>query len=86
MTINYDYPTEEPVVGPDGHITAAWGQWVQRTHNNARTLQQSGSTAERPTSVLWIGRFYFDTTLNKPIWIQQVKPVVVWCDATGAAV
>jgi hypothetical protein len=74
------------LVDETGGITVPWGQWVQRTHNNAKTLQQSGVTADRPTSVLWIGRFYFDTTLNKPIWIKQVKPAVVWIDASGAVV
>jgi hypothetical protein len=83
---NYDYPTETPLIDGDGFISATWGQWVNRTHNNAKTLQQSGVTADRPTSVLWIGRFYFDTSLNKPIWIKQVKPTVLWCDATGATV
>lgn len=83
---NYDYPTDTPVVDGNGGITAPWGQWVNRTHTAAFSVQQSGVTADRPTSRLWIGRFYFDTTLNKPIWVKQVKPAVLWCDATGATV
>lgn len=83
---NYDYPTDTPVVGEERLLTAPWGQWFSRTHRAVFSLQQSGPTSDRPTSVLWIGRTYFDVTLNKPIWIQQVKPTVVWCDATGAAV
>lgn len=83
---NYDFPTDTPLVDDSGRLTAPWGQWFQRTHNNAKTLQQSGVTADRPTSVLWLGRFYFDTTINKPIWIKQVKPAVVWIDAAGGVV
>ena len=82
MSNSYDYPTDQPVVGQDGRITAAWGQWVQRTHNNARTLQQSGPTAERPTKLLWIGRFYYDTDLGMPIWLHAINPIV-WHDAAG---
>lgn len=83
---NYDFPSDTPVVDESGHLTVPWAQFIQRTHNNAKTLQQSGVTADRPTSVLWIGRFYFDTTINKPIWIKQVKPAVVWIDAAGGVV
>lgn len=84
---NYDTPNNsEPVVDENGMVTLSWNQWISRTHRAAFSVQQSGATPERPASVLWIGRFFFDTTLNKPIWIKQVKPVVLWCDATGATV
>lgn len=49
---------------------------------------RSGSTASRPTDSLpgrWIGESFFDTTLNKPIWLKSVNPDV-WIDATGAVV
>ena len=45
-------------------------------------LPLSGPTADRPTAGLVIGLFYFDTTLNKPIWWKGT----VWVDATGATV
>lgn len=80
---NYDYPTSTQLVDVDGNITLPWAQWVQRTQNNVRTLQQSGPTADRPDSLLWIGRFYFDTTIGKPIWVKQVTPAVVWVDGVG---
>lgn len=83
---NFDYPTDQQMVTPDLKLEATWGQWTQRVHNISRAQIQSGTTALRPTSLLWIGRFYFDTTLGKPIWIKQVKPAVIWVDATGAAV
>jgi len=83
---NFDYPTDTPIVTEDGRLTIPWGQWIQRIHNLARTLQDSGPSAQRPATLLWIGRYYFDTDLGTPIWVQQVKPTVVWCDATGTPV
>ena len=83
---SYDYPSTAQLVDENGFGLTPWIQWIQRTHNIVRTLNTSGPTAQRPTSVLWIGQTYFDTTINKPIWIKQVKPAVVWIDASGAVV
>lgn len=60
--------------------------WLQSVYLICFSLQQSGTTAQRPTKSLWIGRFYFDTDLTKPIWVKQVTPSVLWCDATGTTV
>jgi hypothetical protein len=77
----YEYPKTTPL-DENGNWTPAWAQWIQRTHNNARTLQQSGPTAERPDQLLWLGRFYFDTTINKPVWLRSINPSV-WVDGAG---
>jgi hypothetical protein len=45
----------------------------------------ANTTANRPTTNLYIGRRYFDTSLGKPIWLKQTSPAV-WVDATGATV
>ncbi len=82
----YDTPSSTQFVDENGDIVPAWLQWAQRTHVAALSVQSSGATADRPTAKLWNGRFYFDTTLNKPIWIKAVKPAVVWVDATGSTV
>jgi hypothetical protein len=47
-------------------------------------LTESGTTADRPTKLLFDGRTYFDTTLTKPIWYDETG--AQWVDATGAAV
>ena len=65
--------------------TLPWVQFFSRVLRIVRTGQESGTTALRPTSGVWVGRFYFDTTLNKPIWVKTVSPLV-WIDATGAVV
>lgn len=50
----------------------------------AADASRSGSTAERPTTNLYGGKIYFDTTLNKPIWYNPFT--LGWTDATGATV
>jgi len=45
-----------------------WLQWLDRIHNLSSSLEDYGTTANRPTKMLWIGRRYFDTTLNAPVW------------------
>lgn len=45
----------------------------------------SGVTVSRPTTGLYVGLFYFDTTLGKPIWVKTVAGPV-WVDATGTTV
>lgn len=46
---------------------------------NRRFLTQNGTTANRPqTSIL--GLQYFDTTLNKPVYVGNGY---AWVDATG---
>jgi len=80
----YDIPSGA-LLDEFGGLTPAWAQWFTRTHANATSVQQSGTTANRPDRLLWIGRQFFDTTLGHPIWLQSINPTV-WCDATGAAV
>ncbi len=43
-----------------------------------------GTTAQRPTSQRTAGQFYFDTTLDKPIWWKASSST--WVDATGTNV
>lgn len=52
----------------------------------ADTLTQSGTTAQRPSTRLWVGRFYYDTTIGLPIWVSAVTPSIVWKDAAGNTV
>lgn len=81
----FDFPSNSVVVDPMRMVTPPWAAWVQRVHDIAVSLQQSGATTDRPTSVLWVGRRYFDTDLGIPVWVQSVRPTV-WVDATGSPV
>ena len=83
---NFDYPSNTSVVDPkDGSATTPWQAWFSRIHSIVVTGQQSGPTSARPTSQVWIGRQFYDTTINKPVFVSAVKPIV-WRDATGAVV
>ena len=42
----------------------------------------SGPTADRPTTNLVVGDYYFDTDLNLPIWYDGTD----WIDAAGNVV
>ncbi len=81
----FDAPSSVQAVDEDGYLTIPYTQWINRINMICQTFQMSGTTSERPTSNLWIGRFYYDVTLGKPIWVNSVKPTV-WHDASGAAV
>ncbi len=82
---NFDYPDRAPLVDTDRTVTVQWNQWFQRLQTIAETVSASGTTANRPTRLLFVGRQYFDTTLGKPVYVKAVNPAV-WVDATGAAV
>jgi hypothetical protein len=82
---NFEQPGDLPVTDGSGRVQPVWSQWFTRVHNAVSSVYQSGSTANRPTSLLWVGRPYFDTDLGKPVWVKAAKPAV-WVDATGAVV
>jgi len=79
---NFDYPDNATLVGDDKMATAPWAGVFSRWHTIISSAQQSGTTAQRPTKVLWIGRRYFDTTLGKPVYVKTAAPVV-WVDGVG---
>lgn len=66
-------------------VSPAWRNWLTAVYNICSALTMSGTTAQRPTTLLWVGRMYFDTSLGIPVWVQSLGPTV-WCDATGAPV
>lgn len=59
--------------------------WFTQVFVICFSIQESGTTAERPTKSLWIGRRYYDRTLNKPVYVSSVNPTV-WRDASSAVV
>lgn len=79
---SYDIPGGQPFDSA-GNWTTSWAQWLSRTHRAALASQQSGTTADRPTTLLWVGRFYYDEDLGYPVWLHSINPIV-WHDASGA--
>lgn len=82
---DFELPDNVPVTDSNGRTPVPWGQWFSRVHRIVLSAQASGATTNRPASMLWIGRTYFDTDLGIPVWVQSVKPTV-WVDAVGNAV
>lgn len=79
-------PSLGQILGQNGRFSVSWVNWFSSVFRICNSLVESGTTAQRPTSSLWVGRRYYDTTLNKPIWVNAVTPSVVWKDAAGTTV
>ena len=78
----FDFPSNTKFLNGDGSTAAEWIYWFNRVNSIAQSLQQAGPTADRPTTQVWVGRQFYDTTLNKPVWVSSVRPIV-WRDAAG---
>lgn len=72
--------TKRPVV-----IARTYVSFFEQIFNLLSAMTQSGTTAQRPTTFLWVGRNYFDTTLGYPIWLKSVGPTV-WVNGSGSPV
>lgn len=76
-------PPNSAVDQNGGTILVSWATFFTNVYNICSALTQSGTTAQRPTKFLWVGRMYYDTTLGFPVWVNSVNPVV-WHRANGA--
>lgn len=70
----------------NGQLSKQAVQWLDFIWKAANSATESGTTAQRPTTGLWIGRQFYDTTLNKPVFVNAVTPAIVWKDAAGTTV
>lgn len=73
------------IISSDGSATVPFAVWISRVNTIANSVQNSGTTAQRPTTGLWIGRGYFDSTLGLPVWVKSVNPTV-WVNGAGTPV
>jgi hypothetical protein len=73
-------PSYSPIT--DKMISAEWNAYMQALYDLARVLGNNGTTANRPTSNLYVGQDYFDTTLGYKITIKSLNPTV-WVDGGG---
>lgn len=60
-------------------VTRAWSVWFDRIFAVVFAVGQSGTTAQRPTQGLWIGRPYFDVNLGYKVWWNGTA----WVNAGG---
>jgi hypothetical protein len=49
---------------------------------NTLSTPSAGTTGARPSTGLQVGQFYFDTTINRPIWWNGTN----WINAAGTVV
>lgn len=77
MPINYD-----PSGGnkEDAHLT----RWMSNSGRLLNALASSGVTANRPTTFLFDGRTYYDTTLGRPLWYDVTNTRWNYSDGTDA--
>jgi hypothetical protein len=83
-------PVNAELVEESRKLTRSWVSWFTQATNILLSLQQTGTTANRPTSGLWVGRMYFDSTLGYPVWVKSVGAsppyTAVWVNGAGAVV
>jgi hypothetical protein len=82
---NFDTPDGSPLVDASMMPTTPWRVLFSRWQTIILSVQQSGTTAQRPTSVLWIGRRFFDITIGQPVYLKSIAPRV-WVNGAGTNV
>lgn len=65
-----------------GAPSKAWQDHMYMLYQFARKYRGNGVTADRPTNALETADWYWDSTLQKPIWWTGTA----WKDAAGTAV
>lgn len=87
MSVINEVPQDNNPVEPDPKthkqmLRWPWLAWFNSVYITCFSTQESGVTANRPTTNLWIGRRYFDTSLGKPVYLKSTGPNV-WVDGVG---
>ncbi len=75
-------PTKSALFDEKGMIKQEWQEFFSAAFFSIKAQESSGTTAKRPVKNLFIGRPYFDTTLNRPIWYTGTN----WIRADGVVV
>lgn len=71
----------QELVGSRWSVSSLWQRFFSDVFDAILAMQSSGTTAQRPTKGLYVGRVYFDTTLGLPIWYEGPG----WVKADGTA-
>jgi hypothetical protein len=79
-------PINVPLVDKQGNQAPVWQAWFNSVYTWCVGNGQSGTTTQRPTYGLFIGRQYFDTTLGYMVAVKTVSPSVVWVNGAGTPV
>lgn len=68
-------PQRSPVTNKSGTTPIDWISWFQQVFNLLSGMSLAGTTAQRPTTNLWIGQPYFNTDHMAPEYVSSVSPV-----------
>jgi hypothetical protein len=88
---NFGLPTQKQKIWNDvsmagqASIDVNWYKYFNDVRNWIIENSQSGTTAQRPTTNLYVGRLYCDTTLGYYIHVHSTNPTV-WHNEAGAVV
>jgi hypothetical protein len=63
---------------------AAWAGWFSTVQQILQATSSSGPTTARPTTNVYVGQFWYDTSLGLPVWVDTIGPPIVWHNAAGA--
>jgi hypothetical protein len=74
-------PVPGQMISRNGILTPPWLSWFSQLYAFL-TQTVSGATAARPTTNLYVGRYYYDTTLSIPVWVASLNPTV-WVNSSG---
>lgn len=72
------------MVGKDGMPLSIWYQWFALVGNVLLAVTSSGTTGQRPTKFLWVGRNYWNTDIGQMDWWDGAA-WVTWGAGGGGA-
>lgn len=72
----------DALIESGGRALAQFRVWLSDVTRIVNGLTSSGVTGDRPTTRLFVGRTYFDTTLGIPIWYDGTN----WINSAGTTV
>jgi hypothetical protein len=78
----------QTLVDEQGIVHPEWQTLLRAMQQTTYNITRSGPTVSRPTALIkgyYIGMQYYDTTLNKPIFLTSTNPFI-WKDGTGTTV
>jgi len=78
-------PAQKPIAGQEKALLP-WIDWFSHVAQILAALTLSGPTELRPIALLWEGRQYWDSTLQKPVYLSSAGDPNVWKDAAGNVV
>ena len=83
MTFKVKEPPIRQKFDKENGVNTEWADWTNQIYKVVNEVSRSGTTAQRPAK-LFVGQMYFDTTLNRPIWVNTAGTGRVKSDGTAA--